>query len=321
MASKETLAVLGDVHGHLQLALCMLARWQRESGTRLDAVLLCGDVGTFTDYNQLDNATRRHAADNPCELEFLTQWSTTACAPWLEAIFTDGDEGLGLSCPVVMVHGNHEGFAHLQDLAPGRPPSQPVTMDGLPAVDASGFIRYLPSGWRVRTPMGHVIAGVGGMEPGQRNADYHSMAFIDETRVLALASTTEPSVADVLITHQGPAAVQDQCGSPTLDLLLDHPVARVWFHGHAVNRWDVTPAGPDGGCQVVPLEDIAFNRRGDPGIKGWARLTLGHGAPILSRDPPPFWRDYRKRHWKRTRDGRLICPDLIRFVDFRDLEP
>ncbi len=28
----KTVCVIGDLHGHLQLALCMAARWQREAG-------------------------------------------------------------------------------------------------------------------------------------------------------------------------------------------------------------------------------------------------------------------------------------------------
>ena len=50
---------------------------------RFEAVFLCGDVGTFTEDCQLDNATRRHARTNPCELEFLTQWAAEPPAPWL----------------------------------------------------------------------------------------------------------------------------------------------------------------------------------------------------------------------------------------------
>jgi hypothetical protein len=53
------------------MALTVLARWQQELGARFEAVLLCGDVRTFTDDSQLDNATRRRGKSNPCELEFL----------------------------------------------------------------------------------------------------------------------------------------------------------------------------------------------------------------------------------------------------------
>ena len=58
-AARETIAVTGDLHGHLQLALCMLARWQRELGERFEIVLLCGWYRTL--------ATLIRSADLPPE--------------------------------------------------------------------------------------------------------------------------------------------------------------------------------------------------------------------------------------------------------------
>lgn len=313
------LAVVGDVHGHLQLALCMLARWQRHLGVDFDAVLLCGDVGTFADEGQLDSATRKHARNNVCELEFLRQWAPFPPAPWLEHLFRPADEsggGLGLTCPVVMVHGNHEGFAHLESLGSRRQrPAEPVPAAELRAVDSSGFIHYLPSGWRCRTPGGVVVGGVGGMEAGQRRAHYHPLAYIDEAAVEALLDA-EP--VDVLITHQGPAAVQGDHGSPTLDVLLKRPVARAWFHGHSTPVTEPTPAGTGGKCLVVPLGDVAFPGRGrnadDPGLDGWAYLTMGEGGPAVTKETPPFWRELRRSRWVTADDGRLVSPDLARFL-------
>ncbi len=320
-SATESVAVVGDVHGHLQLALCILARWQRELESPFVAVLLCGDVGTFTDRAQLDNATVAHARQNPCELEFLTLWAATPAAPWLERIFMPLGEGLGLQCPVVMVHGNHEGFAVLEPFSRSGPPAVPVAVADLPALDAKGRLRYLPSGWRFRTPGGRVVGGVGGIEPGQRGADYHPLAYVDEDAVISLAAC-EP--VDVLVTHQGPAAVQGEAGSATLDLLAERPSARVWCHGHGASEWEVTRVGPAGECQVVPLGDIAFPGRGpsmgNPGLDGWCHLTLNrHEEPALRREAPPFWRDYRRSRWRPTREGALVCPDLVPFVDRRRL--
>ena len=64
-----TIAVVGDVHGHLQLALCVLARWQHVLGAKFEAVLLCGDVGTFTEFlnkgaNGADAAPSRRQASS-----------------------------------------------------------------------------------------------------------------------------------------------------------------------------------------------------------------------------------------------------------------
>jgi hypothetical protein len=312
--SGTTLAVVGDVHGHLQLALCVLARWQAELGVRFDCVLLCGDVGTFTDGSQLDNATVRHARSNPCELEFLSQWSVAAPPPWLAHLFLPRatGRGLGLECPVVMVHGNHEGFAHLEGLRRGRPPARPVEAAALPAVDTDGYVRFLPSGWTTVAPGGCVVAGVGGIERGQRRAEYHPMAYIDDAAVESLCAAAP---VDVLVTHQGPAALQGDLGSPTLDLLLECGAARSWFHGHATPNPDIVRAGT---CTVVPLGDVAFGGRGnraeDPGLDGWSYARVTADAVDVVRETPPFWREYRPGKWKVLPDGLLVCPDLVPFI-------
>ena len=66
--SLHQVAIVGDCHGHLQLALCVLARWQEHLGQDFEAVFLCGDVGTFTETSPPDSATHDHARRNPCEI-------------------------------------------------------------------------------------------------------------------------------------------------------------------------------------------------------------------------------------------------------------
>jgi hypothetical protein len=314
--AESTIAVVGDVHGHLQLACAMLARWQDELGVRFEAVFLCGDVGTFTDPSQLDSATRAHAKTNPCELEFLYQWSTSPPAPWLDYIFQPQDVGgLGLGCPVVMVHGNHEGFDHLETLVFPAIPALPVEIHTLPSVDPHGHIRLLPPGWRAELPSGLVVGGLGGIQPGQRAANYHRMAYLDESAVGHLLDT-DPF--DVLVTHQGPSGVQGTKGSELLDLLLDAGMARVWFHGHSIAVPEPLRAGPGGRCLVVPLGDIAFHCPRDTsrqdfayevGKCGWAWATIGPRQVSVMKETPPFFREFRRTHWT-ARDGLLVCPPL-----------
>lgn len=306
------LCIIGDVHGHVQLGLCMAARWQRELSTSFDAIFLCGDVGSFTKDSELDSTTRRHGKANPCELEFLYQWSVEPQPPWLGKIFAPPGEGLGLVCHVVMVHGNHEGFCHLETLVPPTIPDEPVSLRELPVVDTGGYLHYLPSGWRCETPRGLVIGGVGGIEKGQRYADYHPMAYIDQD---AVSHLLEQPPVDVLITHQGPSELQGEKGSETLQLLLDEAKAPVWFHGHSTPQKAISHCGPNQGTLVVPLEDIAFSCKGpegdDPGENGWAIL---HKGSEVERCRPDFWREYRKRRWHAIDEKGLVCPDLIDWV-------
>ena len=216
-----SICVVGDAHGHLQLALCGAARWQKELGVQFDAVFLAGDVGCFTQEGQLDGATRAHAKSNPCELEFLYQWAALPQPPWLAGIFAPlADGGLGLECPVVMVHGNHEGFDHLATLCSRRLPAEPVEIDSLVYVDSGGWIRYLPSGWRCRTRSGVIVGGIGGIERGQRSARYHDIAYLDDRAVMGLMSG---GPLDVLLTHHG--------------------LAKYWFHGHSTPIREITAIG------------------------------------------------------------------------------
>lgn len=307
----STICVIGDTHGHLQLGLCIAARWQRELGTGFEAVCLCGDVGTFAHEDQLDSATRAHSKANPCELEFLFQWSANPQPEWLGRIFRPADAGgLGLCCPVVMVHGNHEGFAPLEPLARGQIPDEPVELTALPSIEQGRHLRYLPSGWRCHTPAGRVVAGVKGIEPGQRRTGYHPMAYINEAAVAHLLD--QPPV-DLLITHQGPSALQGSHGSDTLQLLLDAGIAGVWCHGHSIPHPEIVRGGPRGSTWVVPLGDIAFAtkgpRAGEPGRDGWAVIDF-EPEIVIRRERPSCWREYRRHRWMSVSENLLVCPDL-----------
>ncbi|VTS08448.1 metallophosphoesterase [Tuwongella immobilis] len=307
---------LGDLHGHLQLGLCMMARWQQQTGKDFEAIFLAGDVGTFTRDAELDSTTRRHARTNPCELEFLTQWAISPPAPWLARLFEPTRQGgLGLTAPVVMVHGNHEGFFRLQECLAGERPKMPVRIEQLPTVDSGGWIRYLPSGWVLQTPKsGKLVGGIGGIEPGQRTADYPDLAYIDEGAILQLLDGPK---LDVLLTHQGPSAYQGpDAGSESLQILADEAVARWWVHGHSLHNREIGPMGPEHETMVLPLGGVGFGGKGphegEPGALGFSRMMWDDsGTVAVERELPPFWREYRRKRWLEHPDGRLICPDLL----------
>jgi len=54
MNASTRICVTGDVHGHIQLTLGVAAHWQRELDSNFEAVLFCGDVGTFTRRDEID---------------------------------------------------------------------------------------------------------------------------------------------------------------------------------------------------------------------------------------------------------------------------
>jgi predicted phosphodiesterase len=328
----SSICAIGDTHGHLQLALCMAASWQDEQQTTFEAVFLCGDVGTFTSEDQLDDATRRHAEKNPCELEFLYQWSVDPFPRWLRMIFAPKQEGgLGLTCPVVMVHGNHEGFSHIETLIPTVPPKDILDIDQLPTVDSGGFIRYLPSGFRCRTASGKTVGGIGGIEFGHREGRYHNLAYFDERTV---SRFLEYPMLDLLITHQGPSSLQGDGGSLVLQSLLDAARMKVWCHGHSVSNPKIVTS--ESGVRVVPLEDATFQKQGsraretsqragtfvnptgEPNDDCMAMIQFPDDSDVpaqITRGRPANWHIFRRQHWYALDDKHFIALPLNPFID------
>ena len=299
--------IVGDVHGHLQLTLNVAALWQDMRGKKLDLILLCGDVATFSDESHLDDATRRHAEKNPLELEFLHQWREKLPS-WIEAVFRPKEEGgLGLEAQIVMVHGNHEDFYLLGSLTPDKK-SRIVSIEDLPAIHPSGRIRYLPSTW-ILEMRGFRIAGLGGIDPDHRKVNYHPMAYFSEGDI---ASLIKNKPYHILLTHQGPAITQGKKGSRRLDKLVENRVAEFWFHGHGAMDYSISKFGS---MTIVPLANANFGTPPSvPDSKVWAWLSTGkkteliHGAPAEILETLIFW------NWIRKGEDILIPPTTAGFA-------
>lgn len=308
----KNICVIGDVHGHLILALAMAARWQKELNLKYEAIFLCGDVGTFTKQSQLDSTTRRHAKTNPCELEFIYQWSQCPQPEWINKIFLPFEEGgLGILCPVIMIHGNHEGFEHLEKLRLDGFRLEPLSVDELPIVDSAGFIKYLPSGHVFRTVSGLLVGGIGGIQIGSRYAEYHNMAFIDEDAVENLLFFGR---LDLLISHQGPAVVQGEEGAAILDLLFHEKLAEVWCHAHSIPNPVIKSYDGNLNTLIVPLGDVAFTKTNgyldSPGENAWSIIQFSEGINVI-RGKPDFWRDFRFKKWKLVNENMFVLSELL----------
>lgn len=226
--------------------------------------------------------------------EVTRQWMTDPPKLWLDRLFEPiSTGGLGLLCPVVMVHGNHEGFPLLAGLLKSIPVAGDVPIGELPRVDPAGRLSYLPGGWRTQTDSGLLIGGIGGIDREQRKIQYHDLAYITDKAVQAVL---EGSPLDVLLTHAGPARLQGfPAGAPSLDAILDAGITRSWFHGHSLPAPDIQTIGT---TTVVPLHGVPFRTRGpdvgQPGEDAWCLVSISGGgrgrqarAPrLLARVPP-----------------------------------
>ncbi len=105
------IAVFADLHGRILLAFMLCARWQRETGERITAILQAGDLGAFPEESRVDRATLRHAHVDPHELGFMRDFVTAR---------DDVAQSLAeTSCPMIFVRGNHEDHSWLDAVERG----------------------------------------------------------------------------------------------------------------------------------------------------------------------------------------------------------
>ena len=132
LETQLKIAVLGDLHGHIDLALSILAKFEKENNVKLDEILQVGDFGYFPyPFLRLDRATKRFAEKDPEELGFSSKFLERTETS--ERYFRDPESEMPRT---VFIAGNHEDGEALSQL----PQNTPTPVD---------FFRkfvFLPSG-------------------------------------------------------------------------------------------------------------------------------------------------------------------------------
>lgn len=265
MSGPAHIAVLGDLHGHFVLAYRLLARWERETGKKIDLILQVGDLGAYPDPSRADSATRRFAEKDPDELSFADFYAGEGQA--LE-VFRNGSYE---PADMLFIKGNHEDFDFLHDIGSGPPP--------IP-VDAFSKILFLPSGTVTELlPYGIPlrVAALGGIAvDGGAHHDSVSKHYTHR-EVLRLLGAGE---VDVLLTHDGilgelgglePSL--SSAGSGEIASLVRDLQPSFHFFGHYHCRGRELPQV--GRTRSIHLNEVNFQGRlrlrpGCIGILSWA---------------------------------------------------
>jgi hypothetical protein len=272
-----TIAIVGDVHGHLGLMYAILGRWQREQARSIALILQVGDLGTFLPGGELDPATKRFAARDPEELGF-GEFAGNQPPPTL----------LDPRPPLVFIPGNHEDFEYLAACEARAAAASPIY-----SVSADGRISALRSGrvWTFQTNEERVrVAGVSGAAGLVRKNSRHERAHLREEDALALAMLGRGAF-DILISHDRPDRPGDlvrgrAAGSESLRLAIAEAAPRFAFHGHhnVGVRWSL------GSTEVIGLSDCGYDHR-----RGW-RVDLDgitivewDGAAGVAEPLKPVW--------------------------------
>lgn len=213
-SKKKHIALLGDLHGHFELAFSIFQRWEFEHQKKLDLILQVGDFGVWPKPYMLDLQTYKFAQHDPDEISFPQFQENTP----VNARFFDTTHPNHLKAPVIFIKGNHEDFHYLQSI-------QCEQNNGVIPVDYYERILYLPNG-RTLLHEGITIGGIGGKEfdpPGNGFTRREALAL--ENKAIDILLVHEPYKGALPFPHNNK-------GSPTIRSLTEIAQPRLVFCGH-----------------------------------------------------------------------------------------
>lgn len=284
------IAVFADVHGRILLAFALCARWERETGERIDLILQAGDLGVYPERTSLDKATQRHAQADATELGFSQHF-----------LRHDAEVTAALartSCNLVFVRGNHEDHAWLDT-------REEQSTSPIFPVDAYRRIWCLKTGepytFQSRNAEVITIVGVGrvGLPVGER--EHRKAKYIHQDELERIYDLGGHHI-DVLLSHD---AARDDIslgfGIEEIRLLLDQAKPAYHFFGHyggacmmLSDRNGVTLS-----CKLADLHWDPSDRgkrleAGSMGMLRW-RTRDDHAFEVVDA---PWLREYTAYTWR-----------------------
>jgi hypothetical protein len=282
------IAVFADVHGRVQLCFKLCARWQQETGERIDLILQAGDLGAFFSESRLDKATRRYAQSDPSELGFLHNF--VQFDPLIEQDLAK------TSCNLVFVRGNHEDHAWLDQLEQqAEGPTFPV--------DAYKRVYCLRTGIPYEFLRGdeHLnVLGIGRIGARDGVEDIQQAKYIQQDereRIFELGNLP----VDVLLTHDAPRAyVYPESGLDEIGLVLEQYKPAYHFFGHygGPHKQSIYPAS---GTHLHKLADLHWGKHilstleeGSMGILRWHNSNENSFEIVNAK----WLKEYTWRTWR-----------------------
>lgn len=284
-------AVFADLHGRALLAFMLCARWQRETGERVAAILQAGDLGAYPDEARLDRATRRHAQADPAELGFMRDF--------VESRDDVTSRLAETTCPMIFVRGNHEDHTWLDavERGAGTAPIFPIDIyqriyclrTGMPYTIAEDDARLTVLGvGRIASP------------PGANNSTAAKYAQAAELERLY---TLGPAQVDVLLTHDVPPTNFNRrsLGMQEIRLALDEYRPAYHIYGHTDEPYR-REQDVNGVTTAIRMADLNWDRRspgaplhaGVMGILRW-RDRSDHSFDVVDA---PWLLEYSANAWR-----------------------
>src|SRR5579884_1561812 len=272
------IAIFADVHGRILLAFVLCARWEKETGEKIDLILQAGDLGTFPDKASLDRATVRHAEEDATELGFMHYFvGKSAEATHVLSRTT---------CDLVFVRGNHEAHQWLDAL-------EQKARGPLFSVDVYQRLWCLKTGVPYTHTVGDeqiTILGIG--RTGQRGNTLkpeHIQPY--EQQKLEQLGTIP---IDVLLTHDMPPGINSRSiGMIEISAALERYKPAYHFYGHIGGACHEGTAsnGVTHYCKLADLEFQGVDKLVHPGSMAILRWSdpQHHSFTVLDE---PWLKEY-----------------------------
>lgn len=289
------IAIFADLHGRLLLAFKLCARWQQETGERIDLILQAGDLGAYPALNRLDRATRRYAERDPTELGFMEHF--VRYDPNVATLLAE------TSCPLIFVRGNHEDHAWLDE-------QEQQHQGAIFPVDVYQRVYNLKTGipWNFQQHGEQItVLGIGRISPPEGEADLQQGKYIqpyESERVYRLENTT----IDVLLSHHSRTdfvildrgvKIKASTGMAEIEHILDLYQPAYHFFGHYGGPPQVR-TDTNGVTCSVKLADLHWERGGSTLEAGSMGLLRWHNRAEQSFEvlDTPWLKEYTAYTWE-----------------------
>lgn len=285
-------AVFADVHGRILLAFMLCARWQRETGERIDLILQAGDLAAFPDPARMDRATVRHGERDPNELGFMHDFTQPNEDVRARLAATD--------CPMIFVRGNHEDHLWLDQLeARATGPLFPVDPYERIFCLRTGMPYTLTTADASLDLLG--IGRIGAPHPDSKSSP-HRPKYAREWELARLDALGHKSriPVDALLTHDIPPR-GERAGLPAIRAALDRyrPIYHFYGHTEEAYRQDLDRNGV---TTTLRLADLNWEtptgdaplRPGAMGLLRWESRER-HSFEVIDA---PWLADYTRFRWR-----------------------
>ena len=282
------IAVFADLHGRILLCFLLCARWEQETGERIEAILQAGDLGAYPSEVGMDRATLRHGRLDATEFGFATD-------------FTSYREDVArvlarTRCPLLFVRGNHEDHLWLDTL-------ERHSDEALIPIDVYRRIYCLKTGLPYTLQSGAeslVVLGIGRVGPPIGETEVTKPKYLQDYEMERLYGLGELSL-DVLLTHDVPLhGIEPHPGMEEIRLLLDAYTPRYHFYGHTEEPFQER-LDRNGVTRSCRLADLSWREgtqgRLPPGVMGLLRWR-GRNDNAFEVVNAPWLDEYRVSNWR-----------------------